>query len=383
VSALPHLLVTFGAGVLVGFAAASALVWRWRRALTVARFDAAHDALTGLPNRSAALALVHRAVVQRRTFGLLLLDLDRFKTVNDTYGHAAGDELLTQVAARLTALAHPAGFAARLHGDEFVLLVDGDDNDVQAAARAAWAAIATTAFTIAGRPVWVQASVGYTRARPGATARQVLADADRAMYRAKTTGLGVRGHVPPAVPDGQRRRRWRDSRHRQRTDTTRAAQPLRPHTRKDPTTMATDLFFDLPATLRLAEHAHAAAGHAPSISEHLDGQRCPGGLAWVADWGTYLMSTGLPGLHVNPDDPTSGNVVVYAEGWGPDSDRQALAATDVGGDDFVEHLHLADEDLGLLDLLRTGDQHGYRWFMITVDGDHLGFSARRDGPPRP
>jgi diguanylate cyclase (GGDEF)-like protein len=386
VSALPHLLVTFGlvtfgVGVLVGFAAASALVWRWRRALTVARFDAAHDALTGLPNRSAALAHVHRAVAQRRAFGLVLLDLDRFKTVNDTYGHAAGDDLLVQVAARLAELAHLVGFAARLHGDEFVLLVDddtGDDNHLHAAARAAWAAIATTPFSVAGRPVWVQASVGYTRARPGATGRQVIADADSAMYQAKTTGTGLRGHVPASVADSQRRRRWRDTRHRQRTHTTRPPRPLRP--REDLTTMATDLFFDLPAVLRLAEHAHAATGHAPSISEHLDGQRCPGGLEWVADWGTYLMSTGLPGLRVNPDDPTSGNVVVYADGWGPDSDRHSLAATDVGGDDFVEHLHLADNDFGLLHLLRTGAQHGYPWFVITVDGDHFGFSAHRDDP---
>jgi hypothetical protein len=108
--------------------------------------------------------------------------------------------------------------------------------------------------------------------------------------------------------------------------------------------VATDLYFNLAQALRLAEHAVAAPQQSPSFSEHTDGRRCPGGLAWITDWGIYLMSTGLPGLRVDPDDPDSANVVVYAEGWGPDSDRSELAHTDIGGDDFVEHLHLATAD---------------------------------------
>ena len=151
--------------------------------------------------------------------------------------------------------------------------------------------------------------------------------------------------------------------------------------------VATDLYFNLADTLRLAEHAVTAPEHSPSISEQLDGQPCPGGLAWVADWGTYLMSTGVPGLRVDPDDPNSPNVAVYAEGWGPDSNRAALARTDVGGDDFVEHLHLSTADepgqVPLIDQLRDGAQRGGRYLVLGVVGGTVGLRLSRTGPPSP
>lgn len=151
--------------------------------------------------------------------------------------------------------------------------------------------------------------------------------------------------------------------------------------------MATDLYFNLSDTLRLAEHAVAAPEHSPSGSEKLDRQPCPGGLAWVADWGTYLMSTGVPGLRVDPDDPNSSNVAVYAEGWGPDSDRTALARTDVGGDDFVDHLHLSTVDrpgqVPLIDQLRAGAQRGDRYLVLRVAGDTVDLLLSRTGPTHP
>ena len=136
--------------------------------------------------------------------------------------------------------------------------------------------------------------------------------------------------------------------------------------------MPTDLYFDLADTLRLAEHAVAAPANNPSYSEHLDGLTCPGALEWVADSGTYLMSGGHPGLRTDPTDPDSSNVVVYAHGWGPDSDRRALAATGIGGDDFAEHLHLHeifDADGSLIDRLRGGAAIGMRYLVLQVDGD--------------
>ncbi len=150
--------------------------------------------------------------------------------------------------------------------------------------------------------------------------------------------------------------------------------------------MPTDLYFDLAATLRLAEHAIAAPEHTQSYSEADDGRPCPGALEWVADWGTYLMSGGRPPLLSDPDDPTS-NIVVYAHGWDDSSDRAALAATDVGGDDFVEHLHLTqpddpDDPSGppLITLLREGAAAGYRWLVLRVTPERVASQLSRTGP---
>ena len=77
--------------------------------------------------------------------------------------------------------------------------------------------------------------------------------------------------------------------------------------------MPTDLYFDLTAALRLAEHAVAAPQHRRSFTEDQDGLTCPGALVWAADTGTYLMSSGNPPLLADPDDPTS-SIVVHAHG---------------------------------------------------------------------
>ncbi len=150
--------------------------------------------------------------------------------------------------------------------------------------------------------------------------------------------------------------------------------------------MSTDLYFDLAAALRLAEHAVASPEHCQSHSEQLDGRPCPGALEWVADAGTYLMSGGSPALLSDPGDPHS-NVVVYAEGWDDTSDRRALAATDVGGDDFVEHLHLTEPDHPddpsgppLITLLRDGAGAGYRWLVLRVSADTVVTRLSRTGP---
>jgi hypothetical protein len=146
--------------------------------------------------------------------------------------------------------------------------------------------------------------------------------------------------------------------------------------------MATDLYFDLAAALRLAEHALAAPEHEPSLSEHDEGVACPGALVWVADDGTYLMSGGNPPLLSDPDDPTS-NVVVHAHGWGPGSDRDLLGLTDVDFDDFAEHLHLTEGRPRLIDLMRAGVRRGYPWLVISVDADTFTTRLSRTGPDNP
>jgi diguanylate cyclase (GGDEF)-like protein len=203
--------VTATGGVLAGISLAGGLLWHQQRALNRARYDATHDDTTGLPNRRAALDHLRHALRRRRPVGVVLLDLDRFKTINDTFGHDAGNQLLAAVADRLTGLPPPVGLAARLSGDEFVLVVHGDADQAAAAAHAAWQVIGAAPIPLADAIVEVSASVGYANARLGIGYRQLLRDADEAMYRAKTTGAGVRGHCPSTGDtDAQPLRRYRD-----------------------------------------------------------------------------------------------------------------------------------------------------------------------------
>ncbi|MGC5054653.1 diguanylate cyclase domain-containing protein [Micromonospora sp. DT48] len=185
--------VTAAGGILAGLALAGALLWRQQQALTRARHAADHDDTTGLPNRRALLAAAERAARRGAPFGLVLLDLDRFKAINDTFGHEAGNDLLTEVGRRLAALPGPVRLAARLSGDEFALLVSGGPDDVVAAARAAWRAVGRHPVDLGEHTVALGASVGYTTAALGVGPRTLLHQADIAMYQAKQTGAGVHG----------------------------------------------------------------------------------------------------------------------------------------------------------------------------------------------
>jgi diguanylate cyclase len=195
--------VTAG-GVAAGLVLAVVPLWHLRRAAATARWQADHDPVTGLANRRVVTRRLEKAARRRRPHGLVLLDLDKFKTINDTFGHPAGDDLLTQVGQRLAALLtdRRGALAARLSGDEFVLVVEGSACDVAALATAAGQAISSTPAVVAGRPVPVRASVGYAIAVPGAPPQSVLRDADMAMYHAKTGRTGPTGPVDgrPAPP---------------------------------------------------------------------------------------------------------------------------------------------------------------------------------------
>jgi diguanylate cyclase (GGDEF)-like protein len=202
VSAFWSTAVTAAAGVAAGLGLAALPLWRQRRATTVARWHADHDPVTGLANRRVVTRRLEQAAHLGRPHGLVLLDLDKFKTINDTFGHPAGDELLAQVGQRLAALLadRPGALAARLSGDEFVLVVEGSACDVAALATAAGQAISGTPAIVADQPVPVRASVGYAFAVPGAGPDILLRDADLAMYRAK---ISRTGQANPAGPAGQ------------------------------------------------------------------------------------------------------------------------------------------------------------------------------------
>jgi diguanylate cyclase (GGDEF)-like protein/PAS domain S-box-containing protein len=152
---------------------------------------AAHDALTDLPNRTLLISQLESALAHGEQVGVLFLDLDRFKVVNDGLGHAAGDQLLVQVAHRLREVMRPEDVVARQGGDEFVVLCRGADEDVAlAVASRVLAVLNQPVRTINGSDVVVGASIGIALGGPGDLAEMVLRDADTAMYAAKGTGGG-------------------------------------------------------------------------------------------------------------------------------------------------------------------------------------------------
>ncbi|WP_293762032.1 EAL domain-containing protein [uncultured Aquitalea sp.] len=157
-------------------------------------FLANHDALTGLPNRTLFLEKLQSAVEQaaqyNRRFALLFIDLDRFKLVNDTMGHHAGDELLVRIASELQRIAPALSTVARLSGDEFTVLLENIDTVQQVASRAQNLLDAiSTESTVAGQGVFISASIGISMfPEDGADADALLVNADTAMYRAKERG---------------------------------------------------------------------------------------------------------------------------------------------------------------------------------------------------
>jgi diguanylate cyclase (GGDEF)-like protein/PAS domain S-box-containing protein len=168
-----------------------------REAAAALAHRASHDALTGLPNRTLFVdrleQALHRARRSARTLAVVFVDLDDFKVVNDTYGHAAGDRLLVGLTPRLRAAVRPGDTIARFGGDEFVVLCEDllDESDAaQIAQRIADAA--SVPLMIGEHEIGVSVSAGLVlvKAAERARAADVLRDADAAMYRSKRAGKG-------------------------------------------------------------------------------------------------------------------------------------------------------------------------------------------------
>ncbi len=155
-----------------------------------------HDALTGLPNRTLLADRVGQAIARAHRSGgklaVLFLDLDRFKNVNDSFGHAVGDMLLTAVSARLTASRREEDTVARLGGDEFIVSIPdvGDPAEAETVAARILADLAKP-FTINGHQLHADVSIGIALyPRDGDTAETLMRNADTAMYHAKESGRG-------------------------------------------------------------------------------------------------------------------------------------------------------------------------------------------------
>lgn len=161
------------------------------------RHMAFHDSLTGLPNQALLRDRLERALATAKrnegSLGLMFVDLDRFKYVNDTFGHGVGDELLIEVARRLEGCVRESDTVARIGGDEFVILL-GTSGD-----RAGYGVVADkvldrmmSPFSIGGHTVEIGASIGIARFPDnGRTAEELVKCADSAMYDAKAAGKGV------------------------------------------------------------------------------------------------------------------------------------------------------------------------------------------------
>ncbi|TDR90383.1 putative bifunctional diguanylate cyclase/phosphodiesterase [Enterovirga rhinocerotis] len=177
------------------------------------RFLALHDDLTKLPNRihfrSRLEEFMQRSRLQGGSFALLYLDLDRFKGVNDTYGHQTGDSLLRAVVRRLRACVRPGDVIARLGGDEFAILqpLSDEDNRPEILGRNIVAAI-DRPFDLLGHRISIGASIGIAIVADGrvADADRILREADLALYQAKTTGRGTCLVYEPVLEQTRRHR---------------------------------------------------------------------------------------------------------------------------------------------------------------------------------
>ncbi|GLW30370.1 putative bifunctional diguanylate cyclase/phosphodiesterase [Actinoplanes regularis] len=151
--------------------------------------EARQDPLTGLPTRMLFLEMLAEQLDRDSATSVLFIDLDRFKAVNDSLGHRAGDELLGLVAARIRGCLRPSDTAARIGGDEFaVLLNDCEAHQAVPVAQRLIDAVKLP-FPLAGQEVFIGASIGIA-AGPGAAPGEILGNADVAMYRAKQDGAG-------------------------------------------------------------------------------------------------------------------------------------------------------------------------------------------------
>jgi diguanylate cyclase (GGDEF)-like protein len=185
------MLVFMGAALLVSAALTE------RRSDDELAYQASHDPLTGLPNRALFIDRLEHALARARRsrskIAVVFLDLDNFKLVNDTHGHAAGDRLLLAISARLSAAVRPGDTVARFGGDEFVVLCEdlaGEEDAVRIARRTVDAGSRPVEIGAVEHKITVSAGIAIVDEGHLATASDLLRDADAAMYRAKASGKG-------------------------------------------------------------------------------------------------------------------------------------------------------------------------------------------------
>jgi diguanylate cyclase (GGDEF)-like protein len=180
--------ITRLAGGLPGAVVSHVNITRRKAAEEVVAHQAAHDPLTGLANRRLFASRLDGALSRRgatRTIGVLFLDLDGFKPVNDDYGHDAGDEVLLAAAHRLVTVAEPGDSVARLGGDEFAVLARRSSPEALHRLRDLVTEVLAEPHLVHGHLLHVPGSVGMTLAVTGEVSAVVMRRADEAMYAVK------------------------------------------------------------------------------------------------------------------------------------------------------------------------------------------------------
>lgn len=201
------------AGSFIGFRGVGSDVTEQRASADRIAHLARFDALTGLPNRlylnETLAGALEQAAAWRRRCAFIMIDLDRFKAVNDTLGHPIGDRLLAQVAARMKQFGTESVIAGRLGGDEFGVVlreIDGVDTVERLGQRII--EVVSRPYEIDQHTLYVGASLGYAIGpRDGATVEALTRNADLALYRSKDQGGGVINSYEPTLHDQARERR--------------------------------------------------------------------------------------------------------------------------------------------------------------------------------
>jgi diguanylate cyclase (GGDEF)-like protein len=187
------------------------LVLAKERAVRIQKDAASTDELTGMLNRrgffAAAPLLVARQAKNQEPVSVLVFDLDHFKSINDRFGHAVGDEALRLFAATAIGNLRVSDIVARFGGEEFVAMLPGSLADATAAAERVRLAFQATAGTVAGRPAAATVSIGTASAEYCADIGALIVAADGALYRAKANGRnrveGVEQQAPIPVPEAR------------------------------------------------------------------------------------------------------------------------------------------------------------------------------------
>jgi diguanylate cyclase (GGDEF)-like protein len=199
------MLALSGAALLVGLVVAAVVLHYTHRVGREREHLATHDALTGLPNRMLFMDRLEQSLVRARRHdtlvGVMFIDLDRFKRVNDTLGHAQGDQLICEVARRLRENVHPEDVVARLGGDEFVVVISDADALVDILQRVETILAGSAGpYHLLGREIFSSCSIGVSvYPHDGGDSATLLKHADTAMYQAKQQGRNRFQMYDPAM----------------------------------------------------------------------------------------------------------------------------------------------------------------------------------------